>query len=373
MSSPRDYYEVLGVERSADESTLKKAYRKLALKYHPDKNPDNAEAEAKFKEAAEAYSVLSDADKRAQYDRFGHAGVSGAGGGGGGYQVNIEDLFGDFFGGIFGGGGGGGGRRRGVERGADLQYRLEITFEEAAFGVKRDITFPRRESCGTCEGSGAKPGSAKKTCSTCRGAGEIRVSRGFFAVAQTCPACGGQGEIIEDKCTDCKGAGRIEKETTVSVDVPAGVNNGTKLRYPGRGEAGRGGGPAGDLYVVLSVEDHPIFVRDGSNVHIEVPLSFPQAALGAELEVPTVDGRVTMKVPPGTQPGGTMRLRGKGIPKVRSDARGDQFVHFVLEVPKKLTDRQRELIVELSESMGDDADTHPAHRGFWDKVKELFD
>ncbi|HEY1098652.1 MAG TPA: molecular chaperone DnaJ, partial [Myxococcota bacterium] len=293
MADKRDYYEVLGVGKDVDERSLKKAYHKLALQFHPDKNPGDKVAEEKFKEASEAYAVLSDGDKRAHYDRFGHAPEMG-----GAQSVNIQDIFGDLFGDIFGGGGRrGGGGRGGASRGSDLRYHLEVSFEEAAFGVQKEIAIPRLEDCETCSGSGAKPGTKVKSCSQCGGSGEIRVAQGFFAIAQTCRACGGAGRVVESPCTDCRGRGQREQEKQLSVKVPAGVNEGTRLRFVGEGEAGRGGGPRGDLYVVLSIAEHPLFQREEQDVICEVPISFTQAALGCSLDVPTLDGKVSMKVP----------------------------------------------------------------------------
>jgi molecular chaperone DnaJ len=367
VAEKRDYYEVLGVPRDADERALKKAYHKLAMQFHPDKNPGDKAAEESFKEASEAYSVLSDADKRAHYDRYGHnAPDLGAGFSAQQYAVNLQDIFGDLFGDIFGGGR----RRGGAQRGSDLRYMLELAFEEAAFGVQKDITIPRLEDCGTCSGSGAKPGTRVRPCSSCGGAGEIRVAQGFFAVAQTCRACGGTGRSIESPCADCRGQGQREQEKTLQVKVPPGVNEGTKLRFVGEGEGGRGGGPRGDLYVVISVKEHPLFARNDNDVICEVPLSFPQAALGCSLEVPTLDGKVSMKVPPGTQPAATFRLRNRGIPHLRGGGRGDQLVKVRIEVPRSLNSEQQALLEKFAAASGEDV--HPENKGFFDKVKELF-
>lgn len=368
MAEKRDYYEVLGVSRDADERELKKAYRKLAHQYHPDKNPGDKDAEEKFKEASEAYAVLSDAEKRAAYDRFGHAGLGGDPGfGGGGFSVNIQDIFGDIFGDILGGGR----RRGGPQRGADLRYHLEVDFEEAAFGTEKEVRIPRMEPCNTCEGTGAAPGTRPKACGTCGGIGEIRVSQGFFSIAKTCHVCHGSGRVVEKPCETCHGVGQREVERDITVKVPAGVGEGTRLRFVGEGEAGRAGGPRGDLYVVLGIRPHPLFERDGENVFCEVPISFPQAALGCSLDVPTLDGKVTMKIPAGTQPGAIFRLRGKGIPHLRGNGRGDQLVKVRLEVPRKLDERQRELLEAFAATMGDEV--HPEHKSFFDKVRELFD
>ncbi len=369
MSEKRDYYEVLGVSKDVDERTLKKAYHKLAMQFHPDKNPGDKQAEESFKEASEAYSNLSDADKRAHYDRFGHNGPEMGGGySAQQYAVNLQDIFGDLFGDIFGG------RRRGsaanASRGSDLRFHMEVAFEEAAFGVQKDIAIPRLEDCGTCSGSGAKPGTRVSVCSQCGGSGEIRVAQGFFAIAQTCRGCGGAGRTVESPCADCRGRGQSEQERNLAVKVPQGVNEGTRLRFVGEGEAGRGGGPRGDLYVVLSIKEHPLFQREEQDVICEVPLSFPQAALGCTLEVPTLDGKVSMKVPPGTQPGGVFRLRNKGVPHLRGTGRGDQLVKVRIEVPKKLNREQQEHLEKFAAASNEDV--HPENKGFFDKVKELF-
>jgi molecular chaperone DnaJ len=363
----RDYYEVLGVGRNADERALKKAYRALAHQFHPDKNPDDRAAEDKFKEASEAYAILADADKRAHYDRFGHSMPEGFGGQNAyGGAVNIQDIFGDIFGDLFGGRG----RRGGASRGSDLRYHLQITFEEAAFGASKDVTIPRLEECASCDGSGAKAGTKPKVCASCGGAGEIRVTQGFFAIAKTCPACGGAGRVVDKPCEDCKGRGQKEQERTLAVKVPGGVNEGTRLRFVGEGEAGPHRGPRGDLYIVLSIKPHPLFTREDENVLCELPLSFPQAALGCSLEVPTLDGKVSMKIPAGTQPGAVFRLKGKGIPVLRGQGRGDQLVRVSLEVPKQLDDGQRDLLEKFAAASGDNV--HPEHKSFFDKVKELF-
>jgi molecular chaperone DnaJ len=367
VAEKRDYYEVLGVAKDADDRVLKKAYHKLALQYHPDKNPGDKAAEEAFKECSEAYAVLSDADKRAHYDRFGHAGPDFGGASAQQYAVNLQDIFGDLFGDLFGGRRGG---RGGASRGSDLRYHMEIAFEEAAFGVQKDITIPRLEDCATCAGSGAKPGTKVKPCSQCGGSGEIRVAQGFFAIAQTCRACGGAGRVVESPCGDCRGKGQKEQERELAVKVPPGVNEGTRLRFVGEGEGGRGGGPRGDLYVVISVKEHPLFTREEQDVVCEVPLSFPQAALGCTLEVPTLDGKVQMKVPGGTQPGAVFRLRNKGIPALRGSGRGDQLVKVRIEVPKKLNAEQTKLLEQFVEASN--PENHPENKSFFDKVKELF-
>jgi len=364
----RDYYEVLGVSRNADARELKSAYRKLAQSYHPDRNPDNAEAEDKFKEVSEAYEVLANEEKRARYDQFGHAGLGGAGGGdpfrGQGFG-SINDIFGDIFGDMFGGRGG---QRA---RGADLRYNLELSFKEAAFGVEKEIIVPREVRCESCGGSGAKPGTHPKRCSGCGGAGEVRFTQGFFSVARPCPQCQGRGELIETPCTDCRGRGRVSREAKLIVKVPGGVDSGTRVRLTGEGEVGPAGAPPGDLYVVCRVREHPIFLREDADVLCELPLTYPQAALGAELEVPTLDGKIVMKIPAGTQTGKIFRMRGKGIPKLGSSGRGDQHVRVVIETPTGLNARQRELLEQFAAESGEEVS--PQSKGFFDKVRELFE
>lgn len=365
MADKRDYYEVLGVGRDADEKTIKTAYRKLAHQYHPDKNPGDKAAEDKFKEASEAYEMLSDNNKRAHYDRFGHqsgADMNDFGGFGG---VNLQDVLGEVFGDFFGGGG----RRRGPQRGSDLRYNLELTFEEAAFGVTKELNIPRMESCNSCSGTGAKGGTALRTCNTCRGTGEIRVSQGFFTMARACDTCGGRGKVITEKCGDCTGKGSRVVEHKVTVPIPAGVNEGTKVRLTGEGEAGKGG-PRGDLYVVLSIKPHEIFTREDENVLCEVPISFAQAALGTSVEVPTLEGRQQLTIPAGTQPGESFVLRNKGIARLREKGRGDQIVRVRVEVPRSLNDEQRHLLEQFAQSSGDEV--HPDKKSFWNKVKEIF-
>lgn len=366
--SKRDYYEVLGVSRDASEQDLKKAYRKLALKYHPDKNPDDKEAEEQFKAANEAYEVLSNPDKRAHYDRFGHNMPSGMPPGGDPFG-GINDIFGDLFGEMFGGRGrsrGGGGRRRGP----DLRYNLELSFEEAAFGTTTTIRIPRHKRCETCKGSGAKKGTSPRFCQTCAGHGEVRMSQGFFQVTRTCPTCAGQGKIITDPCAECRGDGKTPFEAAVEVKVPAGVDDGVRLKMSGEGEAGELGGPPGDLYIVISVREHAFFTRQGHEVICDVPVSITQAALGTKIEVPTLDGKVELSIPAGTQNGRIFRLRGKGVPHLHGDGRGDQHVHVSIEVPKHLTKRQRELLEELAETMGESQS--PKSHSFFGKVKEFF-
>jgi molecular chaperone DnaJ len=360
----RDYYEVLGVERTVAPQELKSAYRKVALQFHPDRNQGDKEAEDKFKEASEAYEVLSDPEKRSKYDRFGHQGNTFDGGFS---SANINDIFGDIFGEIFGGGRQRG--RGGRARGSDLRYNLEISFEEAAFGVEVKVKIPRPKKCEPCQGSGSKDGQVR-TCGTCGGTGELRFTQGFFAVSRPCTQCGGVGKQITDPCTKCRGSGRTESESELSVKIPGGVDTGTRVRLGGEGEPGEQGGPPGDLYVVVHVREHPLFVREEYEVLCEVPISFTQAALGAQIDVPTLDGKVKMKIPEGTQTGKVFRLRGKGIPHLHSGGRGDQHVRVVVETPTELSGKQRELLEKLSETAGEAS--HPASKSFFEKVRQLF-
>ncbi|CAG0967481.1 Chaperone protein DnaJ [Burkholderiales bacterium] len=374
----RDYYTVLGVNRDASDEDVKKAYRKLAMKHHPDRSPDDKGAEEKFKEAKEAYEVLSDGKKRAAYDQFGHAGVDpsvgfGAGARGAGPEGfgGFADAFGDIFGEIFGQGRGG--RGNGVFRGADLRYNLEISLEEAARGTEARIRIPTMESCEACHGSGAKPGTQAKSCPSCHGRGEVRVSQGFFSIQQTCPQCHGTGKIIPDPCATCQGAGRVRKSKTLSVKIPAGVDQDDRIRLSGEGEAGVNGGPQGDLYVVVQLKPHAVFQREGADLHCEMPVSFATAALGGEIEIPTLEGHAKVKIPPETQTGQVFRLRNKGIRPVRGSVIGDLYCHVAVETPVKLTARQRELLREFEAINQQDPGAHsPKQKSFFDKLKEFF-
>ena len=367
----RDYYEILGVERTTTEIDLKKAYRRLAMKHHPDRNPDDKASEELFKEANEAYEVLSDSSKRAAYDQYGHAGVDPQMGGGAGFGgQNFSDIFGDVFSDFFGGGRGG--SRGGAQRGSDLRYTLELDLEEAVRGTTVNIRVPTLVNCKPCDGSGAKKGSSPVTCTTCGGIGQVRMQQGFFAVQQTCPRCHGQGKVISDPCDSCRGEGRVEEYKTLSVKVPAGVDTGDRIRLSGEGEAGVQGGPTGDLYVVIDVREHAIFQRDGKHLFCEVPISVADAALGAELEVPTLDGRVKLKVPEGTQTGKQFRLRGKGVAPVRGGGAGDLMCRVVVETPVKLSRRQRELMEEFRTTLEGDSCHSPNATGWFEGVKRFF-
>ncbi|WP_298183565.1 molecular chaperone DnaJ [uncultured Pseudomonas sp.] len=369
----RDFYEVLGVERGVSEAELKKAYRRLAMKHHPDRNPDDKASEEKFKEANEAYEVLSDAAKRSAYDQYGHAGVDPQmGGGGGPGGANFSDIFGDVFSDFFGGGGGRGGGRGGAQRGSDLRYTLELDLEEAVRGTTVTIRVPTLVNCKPCDGSGAKKGTTPVTCTTCGGIGQVRMQQGFFSVQQTCPRCHGQGKMITDPCGSCHGHGRVEEHKTLSVKVPPGVDTGDRIRLTGEGEAGAMGGPAGDLYVVVNVREHAIFQRDGKHLYCEVPISFADAALGGELEVPTLDGRVKLKIPEGTQTGKMFRLRGKGVAPVRGGGAGDLMCKVAVETPVKLGKRQRELLDEFRKTLEGDSSHSPKANGWFEGVKRFF-
>ena len=376
--SKRDYYEVLGVNRDAADDEIKKAYRKLAMKFHPDRNPDNPKAEEQFKEAKEAYEILSDAQKRAAYDQYGHAGVDpqagmGGGFGGGAGMGGFADAFGGIFDEIFGGRGGGGGGRSNIYRGADLRYNLEITLEQAAFGTETKIRIPTMEECEHCHGSGAKPGTQPQTCPTCSGSGQVRLQQGFFSIQQTCPKCHGTGRIIPEPCKDCHGAGRIKQHKTLAVKIPAGVDEGERNRLTGEGEHGVNGGPPGDLYVQIHLKPHAVFQREHNDLHCEMPISFTTAALGGEIEITTLDGVAKIKIPAETQSGKVFRLRGKGIKGVRSSAHGDLMCHVAVETPVNLTERQKELLRELEEISASSSGRHnPRAKSWMDRVKDFF-
>ena len=375
--SKRDYYDVLGVSKQASEGELKKAYRKLAMEHHPDRNEGDSVAEEKFKELSEAYAVLSDSSKRSTYDQFGHAGLSGAGGPQDfGDLGGFADIFGDLFGDMFGGGRGGRGRG---QRGADLRYNLEIGLDDVLNGVDPSLDIPKMKSCETCDGSGARPGTSKTRCGRCEGRGQLVFQQGFFRVNRPCDACHGAGEVIEDHCRDCRGAGRVESMQSIQVAVPPGVEDGARLRLSGEGEAGVAGGGPGDLYVVISVKSHPLFERDGTDLHCEIPVPFVTAALGGEIEVPTLEGKVKTKIPEGTQSGKLLRLRGKGLPPLEprlpkeqvKKMRGNFYARIFVEVPSKLNERQRELLEQFADETG--TEVSPATSGFLDRLKDFFD
>src|SRR5215470_322740 len=368
----RDYYEVLGVARGANEADLKSAFRKLAMKFHPDRNPGNKDCEHHFKEVNEAYDVLKDAQKRAAYDRFGHAAFEQGMGSGAGFGADFASSFADIFEDLFGMGGGRRGRPSGRERGADLRYNMEITLAEAFGGKTAQIRIPTAVTCESCSGTGAKAGSKPKTCPTCGGYGKIRHAQGFFTLERTCPGCHGRGEVIDNPCPACAGSGRVTRERTLAVNVPAGVEDGTRIRLAGEGEAGARGGPPGDLYIFLSLSAHGFFQRDGADLHCRVPISMVTAALGGELEVPTIDGNKTrVKIPEGTQSGRRFRLQAKGMPVLRAKQSGDMYVQVVVETPQNLTKRQRELLTEFEKLSS--KDTHPESAGFLGKVREFLD
>ena len=379
--SNQDFYETLGVARSASDEDIKKAYRKLAMTYHPDRNPDNKASEDNFKEVQKAYDILSDKEKKTAYDQYGHAGVDpnmGSGGFGGGFSgaqgFDFGDIFSQMFGGAPGGGGSGGSARQQSQQGADLQYGLEISLEEAAAGVKKRITVPTHEECDLCHGSGAKPGTSASTCSTCRGSGVIHVRQAIFQMQQTCPSCHGSGQEIKEPCLKCRGEGRVRTSKTVEVSIPAGIEEGQRIRLSGEGEPGLRGAPNGDLYVVIRVKEHKTFERNGLDLHCELPISFTTAALGGEVEVPTLVGKVKLTIPKETQTGRRMRVKGKGIKSLRSSAVGDLYCHVSVETPIDLTDRQKELLEEFEKiSTGLGRSQTPRQKSFFDKVRDIFD
>jgi len=371
-NTKRDYYEVLGVARVATDVEIKSAYRKLAMTYHPDRNPNNPEAEDKFKEITEAYAILADGEKRTLYDRFGHAGL-GSAGGPAGFDPAIFQDFGDIFGDIFGFGdmfGQGGRRRSRAQRGADLREDLHLEFEEAVFGVDKQVNVRRHETCDACRGTGAAPGKAPVSCRSCNGRGQVRYQQGFFSIARTCPACQGAGNVITDPCPKCKGEGRLMRERVVETKVPAGVEDGTRIRFSGLGEAGAFSGPAGDLYIVLHVKEHAFFEREGNDLHCVVPISFPQAALGTEIMIPTLEGEHKLKVPEGTQSGTSFRIRSKGVPILNSHGKGDLYVEVRIQTPAKLNKRQRELVAELGQLSP--VENKPQNRTLLGRVKDMF-
>jgi len=372
--SKRDYYEVLGVAKNVSEAELKKAFKRLAMKYHPDRNPDDADAEEKFKEAKEAYDVLSDAQKRAAYDQFGHAGVQGGGGFGQGFGAggaNFSDIFGDVFGDIFGTGRGGGSSR--ARRGADLRYNLDLNLEEAVKGTTVKIRVPSSVECGECGGSGARKGTSVTTCTTCNGIGQVRMQQGFFSLQQTCPKCRGSGQIITDPCPNCHGQGKVQEQKTLSVKIPAGVDNGDRIRLSGEGEAGERGAQPGDLYVQVSIKPHPIFERDENDLFCDVPIGFVTAALGGELEVPTLEGRVKLKIPAETQTGKLFRLKGKGVKSVRGGLPGDLICRITVETPVRLSAKQKELLQEFESSLTNNGKHSPRESSWLDGVKKFID
>ncbi|MFK5984667.1 MAG: molecular chaperone DnaJ [Pseudomonadota bacterium] len=376
--SKQDYYQSLGVDRTASDAEIKKSYRRLAMKHHPDRNPDDAQSEARFKEIKEAYEILSNAQKRAAYDQFGHAGVNGSAGGGSD-GANFSDIFGDVFGDIFGGrgggGGGGGGARERVFRGADLRYNLELTLEDAVHGTSVKIRIPTQIECKKCHGSGAKKGSSPITCETCHGVGQVRMQQGFFSLQQTCPSCHGSGKTISNPCDACHGEGRIQEHKSLSVKIPEGVDTGDRIRLANEGEAGQNGGPPGDLYVHIHVQEHAIFARDDSDLHCEVPIDIALAALGGTLDVPTLNGRVNLKIPSGTQAGKMFRIRGKGVKSVRGGLQGDLLCRISVETPVNLTTKQKDLLKEFQSTLETGGKKHhcPKSHSWLDGVKKFFD
>ncbi len=372
--SKRDYYDVLGVDKGADNNDIKRAYRKLAMKFHPDRNPDDEKAAESFREVTEAYEVLSDADKRSRYDQYGHAGVDDqmGGFGSGGFQgSHAYQDFGDLFGSMFGDAFGGGGAAQANNQGSDLRYNLSITLEEAAVGKEVELEIPKHESCGTCSGSGARPGTNPVPCSTCGGHGQVQMQQGFFAVRRPCPSCNGSGKKIESPCVTCGGTGRKKVKKNLKVKIPAGVYDGAQVRVAGEGEAGTNGGASGDLFIVVRIKEHSIFERDGADLHCEMPITFPQATLGAEVDAPTLDGKVKIKIPAGTESGRVFRLRGHGVKDVRVRQQGDLYVRVQIAVPKKLTDKQKDLLKAFAQETGDEV--YPERSSFLGKVKDLWD
>jgi molecular chaperone DnaJ len=369
--SKRDFYEVLGVAKGSDKKEIKKAFRRMAMKFHPDRNPDDKAAEESFKEVNEAYEILSDEQKKAAYDQYGHAGVDPNARGGAGGGAGFGDVFGDMFGDIFGGAGGG---RSNVQRGSDLRYTMELDLEQAVRGTTKEIRIPAQVECDTCDGSGAKPGTSSKTCNTCHGQGQVRMQQGFFSVQQTCPTCHGNGKVISSPCNSCHGEGRVQEYKTLSVKIPSGVDTGDRIRLTGEGEAGVNGGPSGDLYVQVSVREHRIFTRDGKNLYCEVPISFTDAALGGEIEVPTLDGRVKLKIPEGAQSGKMFRLRGKGVTQVRGGGQGDLMCRVAIETPVHLNKEQKDLLRQFHDTMEASKGKHSPKKSSWfEGVKSFFE
>jgi molecular chaperone DnaJ len=369
--SKRDFYEVLGVAKGSDKKEIKKAFRRMAMKFHPDRNPDDKAAEESFKEVNEAYEILSDEQKKTAYDQYGHAGVDPNARGGAGGGAGFGDVFGDMFGDIFGGAGGG---RSNVQRGSDLRYTMELDLEQAVRGTTKEIRIPAQVECDTCDGSGAKPGTSSKTCNTCHGQGQVRMQQGFFSVQQTCPTCHGNGKVISSPCISCHGEGRVQEYKTLSVKIPSGVDTGDRIRLTGEGEAGVNGGPSGDLYVQVSVREHRIFTRDGKNLYCEVPISFTDAALGGEIEVPTLDGRVKLKIPEGAQSGKMFRLRGKGVTQVRGGGQGDLMCRVAIETPVHLNKEQKDLLRQFHDTMEASKGKHSPKKSSWfEGVKSFFE